>query len=81
MRIHPGETVAEVMRDRGLSVLDVASLGGLSPNEVVRLIFCDRKITRDIVAGLEHATGVPRDFWMNLQRQYDEEEVKGTTGG
>lgn len=69
--IHPGETLAEVIEEHGLTQSRVASLMG-RPTQVINEIIRGKKnITPDTAHGLELVFKVPASFWSSLQFRYD----------
>lgn len=71
--IHPGETLAEVLEGHGLTQAELAASINVSPDYIQCVISGEENITAEFAAKLESAFGVPGDFWMKLQANYDEE--------
>lgn len=71
--IHPGETIAEVLEDRGITQAELASRTGVSPAYVSNVIAGKKDISANFAMGLEYALGVPKSFWLNLQANYEAE--------
>lgn len=71
--IHPGETIADVLDDRGITQLELASRTGVSPSYVNNVIAGKKGISTNFARGLEYALGVPKSFWLNLQANYEAE--------
>lgn len=71
--IHPGETIADVLDDRGITQLELASRTGGSPSYVNNVIAGKKGISTNFARGLEYALGVPKSFWLNLQANYEAE--------
>lgn len=71
--IHPGETIADVLKDRGISQLELATSTGVSPAYVSNVIAGKKDISAKFAFALEYALGVPKSFWLNLQANYDAE--------
>lgn len=69
--IHPGETILEVLEDRGLTQVDLAVSTGVSTAHVCNVIAGKKDISASFACALEYALGVPKSFWMNLQVNYD----------
>lgn len=74
--IHPGETIADVLEDRGITQVELASRTGVSPAYVSNVIAGKKGISANFAMGLEYALGVPRSFWLNLQANYEAELLK-----
>lgn len=71
--IHPGETIADVLEDRGISQQELAISTGVSPAYVSNVISGKKDISAKFAFALEYALGVPKSFWLNLQANYDAE--------
>lgn len=71
--IHPGETIADVLEDRGITQTELASRAGVSPAYVSNVIAGEKGISANFAMGLEYALGVPKSFWLNLQANYEAE--------
>ena len=71
--IHPGETIADVLEDRGITQAELASRTGVSPAYVSNVIAGKKGISANFAMGLEYALGVPKSFWLNLQANYESE--------
>ncbi len=71
--IHPGETVADVLEERGITQAELALETGVSPAYVSNVIAGKKGISGNFAMGLEYALGVPKSFWLNLQANYEAE--------
>lgn len=71
--IHPGETIADVLEDRGITQNELSSRAGVSPAYVSNVIAGKKGISANFAMGLEYALGVPKSFWLNLQANYESE--------
>lgn len=71
--IHPGETIADVLEDRGITQAELAARTGVSPAYVSSVISGKKDISGKFAFALEYALGVPKSFWLNLQANYDAE--------
>ena len=71
--IHPGETVADVLENRGITQAELASRTGVSQAYVCNVIAGKKGISANFAMGLEYALGVPKSFWLNLQANYEAE--------
>ncbi len=71
--IHPGETIADVLEDRGITRAELAARTGVSPAFVSNVIAGKKGISANFAMGLEYALGVPKSFWLNLQANYESE--------
>lgn len=71
--IHPGETIADVLEERGITQAELAARADVSPAYVSNVIAGKRDISSKFAMALEYALGVPKSFWLNLQANYDAE--------
>ena len=71
--IHPGETIADVLEERGITQSELASSAGVSPAYVSSVIEGMLGISPNCARGLEYAIGVPKSFWLNLQANSEAE--------
>ena len=71
--IHPGETIADVLEERGITQAELAAQTGVSPAYVSNVISGKRDISAKFAFALEYALGVSKTFWLNLQTNYDAE--------
>jgi len=69
--IHPGETIAEVLEERGISQAELAAGTGVSTAYVCNVIAGKKDISARFAYALEYVLGVPKSFWLNLQAHYD----------
>ena len=76
--IHPGYNVREWMEENEMTAAELAALGGIPEVSVRRIIEGREDITLAVAAALERATGVPADFWMRVQKGYEEDWVRLT---
>ena len=71
--IHPGETIADVLEERGITQAELATRTGVSPAYVSSVISGKKDISSNFAMALEYALDVPKSFWLNLQANYEEE--------
>lgn len=71
--IHPGETIADVLDERGLTQVELAARTGVTPAYISKVISGKKNISANFAMSLEYALGVPKSFWLNLQANYDAE--------
>ncbi len=72
--IHPGETISDIIIDRGITHKDLAVRAGVSELFLSDVINGKKPISKDLALGLEQAIGIPSTFWLNLQSNYDAEK-------
>ena len=71
--IHPGETIADLLEERGMTQSELAVQTGVTAAYVSNVIAGKKDISSGFALALEYALGVPRTFWLTLQANYDAE--------
>ena len=74
--IHPGETIADVLDARNIARAELSAHTGFSLAYVDSVIAGERDISSDFAVALEDALGVPKSFWVNLQRNFECEKAE-----
>ncbi|MHB1314852.1 MAG: HigA family addiction module antitoxin [Christensenellales bacterium] len=74
--IHPGETLREILDDRGMSQVELAHRTGVSETHVSNIINGQKDISVLYAKKLEYALGTDAKFWINLQANYDSEKME-----
>jgi addiction module HigA family antidote len=69
--IHPGEQLAEELREIGISAAEFARQIAVPVNRVTGIINGQRGITADTALRLGHWFGTTAEFWLNLQNLYE----------
>ena len=69
--IHPGEHLAEILGELGISQYRLAKTIGASPRRINEIIHGRRSITADTALRIGRALGMTPEFWLNLQGLYD----------
>jgi HTH-type transcriptional regulator / antitoxin HigA len=68
--IPPGETLRELLEEKGLTQRDLARRSGLSPKHVNRLLQGVVPLSPDVAQRLEQVTGTPARLWNRLEADY-----------
>ena len=68
--VHPAEIIKDELKARSMTQKELAERMGMQAPNVTRLLKGEN-ITASIAQRLEDALGIPVDFWMRLQTQYD----------
>jgi HTH-type transcriptional regulator/antitoxin HigA len=68
--VEPGETLAEVLEERGMTQAELARRTGLSTKHINQVIKGAASITAETALKLERVTLIPARFWTNLETQY-----------
>ncbi|TCU76573.1 addiction module HigA family antidote [Bradyrhizobium sp. R2.2-H] len=69
--IHPGEQLAEELRELGVTAAELSRQIDVPVNRITGIINGQRGITADTALRLGHWFGTSPQFWMNLQQQYE----------
>src|SRR6202161_3136176 len=69
--IHPGEHLAEELRELGMSAAELARKLDVPTNRVTGILHGQRAITGDTALRLAHFFGTSAEFWLNLQSLYE----------
>jgi addiction module HigA family antidote len=69
--IHPGEHLAEELKELGISAAELARQIAVPVNRVTGIINGQRAITADTALRLGHWFGTSPEFWLNLQKLYE----------
>lgn len=69
--IHPGEHLAEELRELGISAAELSRQIDVPVNRITGIIHGQRGITADTALRLGHWFGSSPEFWMNLQQTYE----------
>ena len=69
--IHPGEHLAEELKELGLSAAELARQLDVPTNRVTEILHGRRAITGDTALRLAHFFGTTAEFWLNLQGLYE----------
>src|SRR5579859_5685174 len=69
--IHPGEHLAEELKELKMSAAELARQLGVPTNRVTGILNGQRAITGDTALRLAHFFGTSAEFWINLQSLYD----------
>jgi addiction module HigA family antidote len=69
--IHPGEHLAEELRELGMSAAELARQLEVPTNRITEILNGRRAITGDTALRLAHFFGTTAEFWLNLQSLYE----------
>ena len=71
--IHPGEMIADLITERGITQSELARRMGVSEAYISSVLSGKKSISANLAMLLEYALGVSKTFWLNLQANYDAE--------
>ena len=69
--IHPGEHLAEELKELDMSASTLARQLSVPTNRVAEILDGRRAITGDTALRLAHFFGTSAEFWLNLQKLYE----------
>ena len=69
--IHPGEHLAEELKELGISAAELARQIKVPVNRITEIINAQRGVTADTALRLGHWFGTSPDYWLNLQKLYE----------
>src|SRR5271157_1800288 len=69
--IHPGEQLAEELKELEMSAAELARRLKVPTNRVTEILNGRRGITGDTALRLAHFFGTTAEFWLNLQSLYE----------
>lgn len=69
--IHPGEHLAEILDELGISRYRLARAIDVPPRRINDIVRGRRSVTADTALRIGQALGMTPEFWLNLQRMYD----------
>ena len=69
--IHPGEHLAEELKELGISAAELARKLDVPTNRITGILNGQRSITGDTALRLAHFFGTSAEFWLNLQSLYE----------
>lgn len=70
--VYPGEVLSYELELRGMSQQELAKRTGLSAKHIVSVVKSKSSITPETAIKLERALGMPADYWLKLESQYQE---------
>src|SRR5216684_5736521 len=69
--IHPGEHLAEELKELDISAAELARQIDVPVNRVTGIINGQRSVTADTALRLGHWFGTSPEYWLNLQKLYE----------
>jgi HTH-type transcriptional regulator/antitoxin HigA len=66
----PGDTIVDLIEERGWTQAELADRLGYSPKAVRHLLGGQASLTEAVAHDLERVLGVPAHFWLTREAQY-----------
>ena len=76
--VHPGEHLAEVLEELGISQYRLAQAIGVPPIRINDVVHCRKSVNVDTALRIGQALGMSPAFWLNVRRMYDLEVVRAS---
>ncbi len=77
--IHPGEHLAEILDELGISQYRLAKATGVPPVRINEIVCRRRSVTADTALRTVRALNMSPEFWLTLQRMYDLDVARAST--
>ena len=78
---HPGEHLAEILEDLGISVNEFARATGIDAGRLDAIAKTRDPITADVAVRIGKALDMTPEFWLSLQSDYDLEMLSEAAAG
>jgi addiction module HigA family antidote len=78
--IHPGEHLADLLAESGLSAAELGRRLQVPTNRITQVINGSRAVTGDTALRLGHFFGTSPEFWLNLQKLHELRVAEALTG-
>ena len=78
--IHPGEFLADELKEIGITPTELARQLDVPPNRISQIIRGVRDISADTALRLGQFFGTGPELWMNLQKAYDLDKARTNLG-
>ena len=78
---HPGEHLAEILEDLGLSTVEFAQATEIDEGRLSAIINTLEPITADVAVRIGRVLDMTPEFWLSLQSDYDLETASGEAAG
>jgi antitoxin HigA-1 len=79
--VHPGQILAEDLRDAGISMNQLAKAIHVPMNRISAIVNGQRGITGDTAVRFARYWGTTPEYWMNLQSHYELEKAQDALAG
>jgi len=79
--VHPGQLLAEDLRDAGISMNQLAKAIQVPMHRISAIVNGQRGITGDTAVRLARYWGTTAEYWMNLQSRYELEVAQENLAG
>ncbi|MDE0245942.1 MAG: HigA family addiction module antitoxin [Gammaproteobacteria bacterium] len=77
--IHPGEHLAEILGELGISQYRLAKAIAAPPRRINEIVHGRRSITADTALRIGRALNMTPEYWLNLQKMYDLDRARASS--
>lgn len=74
--VPPGETIKELMDEKGLTQMDLSVRSGLTNAAISKIVNNQAAITNEIAVRLERVLGLPASFWAKREADYRQSLIR-----
>lgn len=74
--VTPGDVLKEYLDAFGISQVELSEATGITKTTIRKIIKGEASITKAVAIKLEKALERPAHFWMNLEKQYQEDKLR-----
>jgi addiction module HigA family antidote len=78
--LHPGEILASILGEMGVSQAEFARRIGVSPMRISYVVTGSRPVTAELALLFGKAFGQTPQYWLNLQARHDLDRARQTIG-
>ena len=76
--IHPGEHLAEILGELGISQYRLAKAIAAPPRRINEIVHGRRSITADTALRIGRALDMTPEYWLNLQKMHDLDRARAS---
>ena len=77
--IHPGEHLAEILSELGISQYRLAKAIHAPPRRINEIVLGRRSVTADTALRLGRALSMTPEYWLNLQKMYELDAARASS--
>lgn len=74
--VQPSESLAEVMMDRNISLMDLETVTGIPVKDLLKILSAETRITEEVAEKLEIALAIKKEFWIKLENKFQDSLIR-----
>ncbi|WP_242289761.1 MULTISPECIES: helix-turn-helix transcriptional regulator [Bacillus cereus group] len=74
--VQPAESLAEVMMDRNISLMDLETVTGIPVKDLLKILSAETRITEEVAEKLEIALAIKKEFWIKLEKKFQDSLIR-----